>query len=170
MHTIYSHPNEVCHKLYSYLIAFLMAGLLLFGIVFVASTLAGIGDRHELIAGKTYVAKHIYLPGYNTIYEPEQHMDMAAWVGSQLAGIAVIQKDAEAAVTTNTPPKHVPEAEAAIALLATGALPGYTLRPTGEGHYELYKPATNYTVFTTEHPYRISPWKVVPDNWYLQRN
>jgi hypothetical protein len=127
MHTIYSHPNEVCSKLYNYLISLLIIGLILFGLFFVASTLASIGDRHELIAGKTYVAKHVYLPGYNTVYEPEHHMNMGEWVGTQLAGVSVTQKTAEAA--TNTPPKHLPEAEAAVALLATGAFPGYRTRP-----------------------------------------
>lgn len=162
MHTIYSHPNEVCSKLYNYLISVLIIGLIIFGLFFVASTLASIGDRHELIAGKTYVAKHVYLPGYNTVYEPEHHMNLGEWVGSQLAGVSITEKTAEAA-TTNTTPKHVPEAEAGVALLATGAFSGYALKPTGGGHYELYKPANSYTVFTTEHPYRIGAWKLAPE-------
>ena len=164
MHTIYSHPNEVCQALYRYLIGFLITCLALFVGLYTIFAIANIGDRHELIQGKTYVAKHIYLPGYNTIFEPEQHMDMDAWGGSQLAGFTVVQKDAEVAATTNVSPKPVPEAEAAIALLSTGAFPGYTMRATTHGHYELYKPSSQTNIFTMEHPYRISSWKLVSAN------
>lgn len=166
MHTIYSHPNEVCQQLYRYMIGFLVAVLAIFLGLYIIFALAGIGDRHAIIKEQTYVAKHIYLPGYNTIYEPEQHMDMASWVGSQLVGTTVTQKDAEAAATTNAAPKRLPEVEAAIALLSTGAFPGYTIKASPDGHCELYKPSNQYQIFTMEHPYRVSPWKPVKEDWY----
>ena len=120
---------------------------------YVIYTAANITDRHALIQGKTYVAKYVYLPGYNTIYELEQHMSMAEWTGTRLASLSI----------TRTNGEPLPEASAAVALLSTGAFPGYSVKHTTEDHYELYKPGKETKYFTMESPYRIGPFHLVKD-------
>ena len=128
-------------------ILILMLGL------YVIYTAANITDRHSLVQGKTYVAKYVYLPGYNTIYELEQHMSMAEWTGTKLESLSI----------TKTNGEPVPEASAAVALLTTGAFPGYSVKHITGEHYELYKPGKETKYFTMEAPYRIGPLHLVKD-------
>jgi len=117
-----------------------------------------IGDRHNLVNGHYYIAKHIYLPGWNTMYEPEQHTALQDWVGTKANGLESRTVELETG-----PTMAQPEATAGLALLSTGAFQGYQLQATKNGHFELYKAAKTTKYWTAEHPYRITAWKPATD-------
>ena len=122
----------------------LLVLMVLSTIVYVISE---VGDRHKVITkdGKEiwYIAKHVYLPGYIHIHEPEQHFPMDKWVGTN----NVVQA----------------EATSAIGFLMSGAFPDYTVKSKGNGHYELFKPAKDSSYFSMEKPYRLGPWFLAKD-------
>ncbi|MFC1756746.1 hypothetical protein ACFLZC_01125 [Patescibacteria group bacterium] len=102
----------------------------------------GKGDNKQL-----YKALHIALPGYTTIYYPEQEVDLQKWTGSKYDGlVAVNKKDG----TENL------EVTASFALKAMGLYTDYKLKEKN-GHYILHRPEKTTEIFTWKAYYRI--WK-----------
>jgi hypothetical protein len=112
--------------------------------------------RHEVINGRSYVARHIYLPGMSRAYELEQHISMKEWVGTIHSAVDLKAFD----VDTD---KLQPEASAGLALLSSGAFPGYSLKKQTDGHWELYKPGREIKYFSWSTPYRVSRWYLATD-------
>ncbi len=110
---------------------------------------ANIYERHYYVgegdSKQLYKALHIALPGYTTIYYPEQEVDLQKWAGSKYDGlVAVNKKDG----TKN------PEVMASFALKAMGLYTDYELKEKN-GYYILYRPERTERIFTWKAYYRI---------------
>ncbi|MFC1645182.1 hypothetical protein ACFL08_04105 [Patescibacteria group bacterium] len=104
--------------------------------------------RHYLVDGEMYVALHIRLPGYATMYYPEQKVDLRKWTGSKYVGLSAVNNDDN---------KENPEATAGLALIVSGIFPDYNLKKKDDGHYILYRPEKTKEFFTWGKYYKI--WK-----------
>jgi hypothetical protein len=114
-------------------------------------------ERHDYVGEgsnkQLCKAWHIALPGYTTIYYPEQKEDLRKWVGTKYDGLIANNK-ADSSINQ--------EATAGLALKAIGVFPDYELKEEG-GHYILHRPEKTEKVFTWEAFYRIGPWKIADD-------
>ncbi len=101
--------------------------------------------------GQLYRALHIVLPGYGTIYYPEQEVDLSEWVGTEIKGLV--------ATNTSDGTKN-PEATAGLALKAIGLCSGCELEQRPDGHFVLHRPAREKRYFSWEAYYQIWPGRL----------
>lgn len=100
-----------------------------------------------------FKALHIALPGYTTIYYPEQEVDLRKWVGSKYDGLSAVNKKDG---TEN------PEATAGLALKVAGLFTDYDLKEK-DGHYLLHRHGKTERIFTWKAWYRIGRGKKAKD-------
>lgn len=91
-----------------------------------------------------FTAKHIFLPGYITVYYPEQEVDLRGWVGTRYED--------------GKNEKENPQIMAGKTLRLLGVFADYELKEK-DGHYILYRPEKTEKVFSWKTPYQIWPGK-----------
>jgi hypothetical protein len=110
---------------------------------------ANIYERHYYVGEgenrQLYKALHITLPGYATVYYPEQKVDLRKWVGTKYNGLVAVNK---------TNGLENPEATAGLALKTIGLYTDCDLKEM-DGHYMLYRSERTKRYFTWTAYYRI---------------
>ena len=94
--------------------------------------------------GQLCRALHICLPGYATVYYPEQTVELSHWGGTKYDKLVALVDGAEN-----------PEITASMALKVLGLYTDYNLQQKKDGHWILHRPAKTERYFTMSAFYRI---------------
>lgn len=102
--------------------------------------------RHDIVDNRMMQAWFVNLPGWETVYYPEQNIDLSSWVGSR------------GSLTVKVNGEENEEVNAGLTLKLMGLYSDYDFQQREE-HWVLHRDASTKRYFTLGAYYRVSPWK-----------